>query len=87
MGGLAAILVARGQHYHLIDRRRATGLGRVVPNPSFFPVAIKNLDCGVHIECPIQFEQGRKSAIHLLIDPSGDDLFVGVFEACRPMWA
>ena len=43
-------------------------------------MAIKDFDCGVRIGRPIQFDQRRKGAIHLLIDPSGDDLFVGVFQ-------
>lgn len=44
-------------------------------------MAIKGFDGGVEIEHPGLFEQGRKSAIHLLVDPSGDGVVVGVFES------
>jgi hypothetical protein len=55
-------------------------LRRVVPNASLLLAAVEGLDGRIQIKHPFLFEHGSERAIHLLSDPGGDGVLIGVFK-------
>ena len=72
--------LASRQHRRLIDMRKTTRLGRVVPHASAFLVTIEVFNHGVQIEHLFVFQERGEGTIHLLVDPLGDGFFITLFE-------